>query len=124
MDKVVVQYTGKIPSVNHVYGTNRQGYRYLTREGKNFKKVVALLTRGNLPVDVELGYKLTIMGNWYNKAHAKTRIKKRDTNNMVKLILDACCDAMGIDDSQIFEEHIYKVQSETEGFVLEMYLVF
>lgn len=119
---VTIEYSGKLPSINHMYGRNKWGGMYLKSPGVALKKAVVLSTKGKLPVDVEVGYELVVYGNWYNKSEkAKTRIKKRDSNNLVKLIVDACCDALGIDDSQIFREQVVKEQGE-EGFRVRFYV--
>jgi Holliday junction resolvase RusA-like endonuclease len=106
-----------------MYGQGRWGGRYLKPDGKALKAIVAATTIGKLPTDVEVGYTLLIFGNWYNTTKkSKTRIKKRDANNLVKLIVDAACEAVGIDDSQIFDERVRKVQDSTrEGFEMKIY---
>lgn len=121
---VTIEYTGKLPSVNHMYGYNKFGGMYLKAEGKRIKDEIIFKNGATIPQDQEVGYTLVVYGNWYNKSKTrKTRIKKRDSNNLLKLILDACCEAVGIDDSQIFEEHVYKKQSETEGFRIELFTI-
>ena len=121
--EIIIEYRGKLPSVNHMYGRNKWGHIYLKPEGKALKDTIFWNTKGKLPQDAEVGYELVIRGNWYNKTGAKTRIKKRDSNNLVKLIIDACCEAIGIDDSQIFVEQLEKHQSQNEGFSVRFFLL-
>jgi len=124
--KITIEYSGRLPSVNHMYGRNPWGSTYLKEEAKALKRYVAASLPFNerLELDREIGYKLQIRANWYNAKNSKTRIKKRDSNNLVKLIIDACCEAIGIDDSQIFNEFVQKVQesdSAKEGFKIELF---
>lgn len=119
--RYVIEFWGHLPSVNHLYG-QRFGKMYLKKEGKEIKECIVEKYRAQMPLDQEIGYVLEIHGNWYNKG-GKTRIKKRDSNNLLKLILDACTEALGIDDSQIFREEIKKVQSTREGFKIEFYIL-
>lgn len=123
MQEVVIEFKGKLPSVNHMYGRNPWGSMYLKPEGKAIKQEIFWSTKHKLPRDVEIGYELVIRGNWYNATKSKTRIKKRDSNNLVKLIIDACCEALDIDDSQIFEEKVTKQESNNEGFSARFFLL-
>ena len=120
--KYFIKYEGKIPSRNHAYGRSRWGVDYLKPEGKKMKLLIYRAYRGKtMELDTKVGYTLTVFGNWMNKPGAKTNIKKRDMDNLLKLIQDSCCDALSIDDSQIFEMSIKKDQSDTEGFEIEFY---
>lgn len=123
MDEVVIEYQGKLPSVNHMYGRNPWGSVYLKAEGKALKNYISWTAKGKLPTDREIGYEMVVRGNWYNAKSSKTRIKKRDSNNLVKLIVDACCEAIGVDDSQIFSERVTKQQSKTEGFSIRFFVL-
>lgn len=123
---VVIEYSGKLPSVNHMYGRNAWGGLYLKKEGKALKAFVAASVshRDKMEKDREMGYKLQISANWYNRPSSKTRIKKRDSNNLIKLIIDACCEALEIEDSQIFHEQVQKINNPDaakEGFKIEIY---
>lgn len=122
-DEVVIEYRGKLPSVNHMYGRNKWGGLYLKEEGRKLKDQIMFATNKKLPRDIEIGYELVIRAGWYNIGKSKTRIKKRDSNNLIKLIVDACCEALDIDDSQIFDEHVTKQQSKTEGFAVRFYIL-
>ncbi len=121
--EVVIEYNGKLPSVNHMYGRNPWGSMYLKPEGKALKDQIYWTTKEKLPIDVEVGYEMVIRGNWYNAAKSKTKIKKRDSNNLIKLIIDGCCEALGIDDSQIFSERTIKQQSTNEGFTIRFFVI-
>lgn len=107
-----------------MYGRNPWGSTYLKPEGKALKEYIFWNTKEKMPKDTEIGYELIVRGSWYNKSkNAKTRIKKRDANNLIKLIVDACCDALEIDDSQIFKESVQKHDSPNEGFSIRFYLL-
>lgn len=119
---ITIEYRGnKMLSINHLYGRNQWGDMYLKSEGRALKNEL-VFNYGNkrMRQDTELGYSLEIYGNWYNEKKAKTKIKKKDSNNLLKLILDGVCEALDIDDSQFFSEHIVKVQSDQPGFKIEI----
>jgi Holliday junction resolvase RusA-like endonuclease len=121
MKRITIEHKGYLPSVNHMYGRGPFGSVYLKPEGKLVKQSVLDSVNETLTPDVELGYELEVYGNWYNKGKAKTHIKRKDTNNLVKLIVDACCEAIGVDDSQIFKERQEKKESNEPGFKMEIY---
>jgi Holliday junction resolvase RusA-like endonuclease len=121
--EVEIEYKGKLPSVNHMYGRNPWGSTYLKPEGKALKQQIYWTNKEKLPRDVEIGYELVIRGQWYNAKTAKTKIKKRDSNNLIKLIIDACCEALDIDDSQIFQEQVVKQHSVNEGFTVKFFVL-
>lgn len=108
-----------------MYGRGAWGRMFMKPEGVLFKRNITIMASGqSLPKDVEIGYELIISATWYNATKsAKTHIKKRDTNNLYKIILDACCAAIGIDDSQLFEERAKKVHSDTEGFTWKAWVL-
>lgn len=133
---IKLEYWGVLPSVNHMYGRRPNGALYLKEDGKALKQAVMLTNKERFPKDVEVGYNLKVFGIWHNPGAGKRykdpktkeyriveRIKRRDSNNLVKLIVDACSEAIGIDDKQIFHEKVMKVESETEGFEIEFYIL-
>lgn len=84
-------------SVNHAYGQNRNGRRFLTAAGKYFKEEVAwnasiaLKTPKNFykyPIQINLSY-------FYGDK------RKRDIDNGIKLCLDAMTNIIYKDDSEI-----------------------
>ena len=86
---------------------------YLSKEAKDFKKLVSLLIPPmTLPNTPNTKYKLTItiVNNWYTK---KGTIRRHDIQNLDKLLVDCIAQRLGFDDSQIFEEHLIKEQSQT-----------
>lgn len=109
------------PSSNHIYVTRRGGKgRFLSKEAETFKRqaishiqshCLAKITR----LDREALYRV-----WYafyfpleellnktfggdEKGSAKTRYKRMDVENRLKLVADALATAIGIDDCQFFE---------------------
>lgn len=65
-DHVTIEYTGKLPSVNHMYG-RFQNRTYLKPEGKQLKDAIFYQNRARMPLDREIRYLLVVSGNWYNK---------------------------------------------------------
>lgn len=116
------------PSTNHLYSTNRQGRRFLSKEGQAFKlevkqRVVLYMSSYAGPpigkddaliVTVELSL---LKSSIYNKGwpeQAKTRYKKMDLDNRCKALLDATFEGLGLDDSQVFQLSMFKKESSLE----------
>ncbi|MFI5405085.1 MAG: RusA family crossover junction endodeoxyribonuclease [Nitrososphaerales archaeon] len=98
----------KIPSANGLYPTNRMGFRYLPREGKEFKERIGnicnqeLLNLGDTKpdfTDKKLVVKMWVSENWFNKDGT---IKKKDLMNKEKFVIDSVFKGLNLDDSQIF----------------------
>ena len=112
------------PGINHYYKTTRFGGRYVCKEGVAFKKLVMQhvhfkrVGAGKRDVKYQLVLKFS-SPNWMTK---KGSIHKRagDIDGFAKCSIDALCEAIYIDDSAIFELHMYKVSSKEESthFVL------
>lgn len=109
------------PSSNHIYVNARGGKgRFLSKEAKKFKlDTISYIQTHYLPqisnLDREGLYRVwyifyflpedilnTTYGNGL-KNSAKTRYKKLDVENRLKLVSDALATAIGIDDCQFFE---------------------
>lgn len=115
-------------SVNKAY-VNIKGRRALSKEGKIYKnsvttglaKQLSLCTQvfeklviPNTPLQMELRLFFAAVENKGYPNKAKTRYKRMDVSNRVKLIEDAIFDALGVDDSAIFSLTITK-QNRPEG---------
>ncbi len=102
------------PSVNHYWKVRRGGGRYITAEGEAFKKIVkyAVLYSG-IKIKPELFLKLEInfiSSRWITK---KGTVALKDCDNLVKCAQDSVCEALGINDSQIFHLIVKKVVSKS-----------
>lgn len=121
--KVTIEYIGKIPSVNSVYGRNPWGGLYTKAVGVKLKSTIAYMYNNvRMNPSVELGYHLDVYAPFYNASKdAKSIFKKRDTDNMLKVILDSVCDALHINDTQFFETSQRKIHSKNEKFIIKIY---
>ncbi len=109
------------PSSNHIYVNARGGKgRFLTKEAQKFKlNTISHIQSNYLPQISQLD-KEGIYRVWYafyfpidellnrtfgggKKGSAKTRYKRMDVENRLKLVADALATAIGIDDCQFFE---------------------
>jgi Holliday junction resolvase RusA-like endonuclease len=127
------------PSSNNIY-YNIKGGRALTSEARSWKRraVHSMVEQGNLCLDtsfepdskygIELYFFFKAVENegWYKRdkngnRKAKSRWKKIDLSNRIKLLEDALKDATGVDDSAIFEMIIYKKQSDKPMVMIEIY---
>jgi Holliday junction resolvase RusA-like endonuclease len=104
-------------SFNSAYPTNKMGRRFLTREGKDYKMAVFYAVREqvksfSIPDDHVLSVTyLFCMPNVFTKGGLPSKTAL-DTDNLCKLFQDSMCEALGIDDSIIFEIKVSKVFQE------------
>lgn len=93
-------------SLNHAYANTGKGRR-LTREGRDYKTHIHChvrnALRGQQMPDGRLRIDIHLHGHWDTQAGAPRR---RDPDNHNKLILDAVCAALGIDDCWIRDSRI------------------
>lgn len=111
--KVACQLDMLPPSVNHMYITLRRGGKALTDEAQTFRQVVALALRGkDAPPVTPLALYV-----WMTFPNRRTG----DGDNRIKALQDAIALALGFNDKQIIEWHVYVAFAKhTEcNFVLE-----
>lgn len=115
---------GKIPPSYSASFKINYGLRqtYLSQEARSFKDKVKV----HMP-----SHKLRLKGTdrliMHNKYHAdwyfkNGRIKKKDVQNLDRLLVDAVFKGLGIDDSNLFCVINEKVQSEKEKTIVKLYL--
>jgi Holliday junction resolvase RusA-like endonuclease len=117
------------PSSNHAYFNLPRVGRVLSTEGKRYKRETTSFLSQNFPAELKrilpdtkyFCYVRFFFEAVENKK-GKTRYKKLDTSNRLKLFEDCLKDACGIDDSQFFIWTIEKRQGEerTEVFMWNM----
>lgn len=103
------------PTSNHIYVNRRGGGRFLSKEALSFQRRFSAEVVGpNLAaisaLDTKAAYQLYMQfffakDDVFTKtASAASKYKKMDLQNRIKLITDSLCTAIGIDDSQFFQE--------------------
>lgn len=107
---MIITIPFKTPSVNHLHNYWR-GHVTLSKEARELKKTIAELVPECMTKDKKLYIRIEMFENWICK---NGEVSRKDIDNRTKFLIDAVFDALGIDDKYIFEEHIYKIQSETE----------
>lgn len=113
------------PSTNHAYFNLPGGGRTLTTKGKKYKReTAAYLSQGypkdlatlkpNMPYLLKVRFWFSDLENktWPNSA--KTRYKRIDASNRLKLLEDVISEVAGIDDSQNLTVVIEKRQAKEE----------
>ena len=105
----------KPPSMNSVY----QILYHLRRvemkpEVRQFKTQVKLYLPPppNIPADLLLAISLTYHDVWMTK---EGKVRKLDLSNLEKVLLDAVCEHVGVDDSHIFKKESLKQEGEKVG---------
>lgn len=126
-----IKLDGIPPSVNAAYANGRGGRRVLTTAGKSYKTLTANHIVRFHPADIrgikkDYAYGLGVtlhMGifnsGWPDKA--KTRYKKLDVSNRIKLLEDALVNALGIDDCQFTVIIAQKVHNEIQSTVVTLW---
>lgn len=88
----------KVPSVNHYWKIAKGGHRYISPEGRAFKKMVEVQAKIKhfkvLEGDIE------VVINWYKKGKMRG-----DLDNILKVILDSLKGLSYFDDSQVKSIH-------------------
>jgi Holliday junction resolvase RusA-like endonuclease len=114
------------PSVNKMYVHTKWGPKPSV-EMRKFKATARIEIAKQLdltaePADGNSAHILVIdyfLPNLYNKGwpgKAKTRFKRRDVSNLVKVLEDVVAECLGIDDSCFVEERIRKLDGAEYGF--------
>ena len=114
------------PSVNNMYIYTARGPRP-SGKMKQFKakasmEIAQQIPFGGNPLDGNKPHRLSILyylPALYNKgwpSKAKTRFKRRDVSNLVKVLEDVLAECLGIDDSCFTEVNIRKLDGPTNGF--------
>lgn len=119
------------PSTNHAYVNNGFGGRKLSAGARAFltetKAHLAhtypremMIFRPNVPYLLVMRFHFEAIenANWGRSGKGKTRYKKVDATNRIKLLEDALADAGGIDDSQFVSTTPQKVQGIPERTIL------
>ena len=115
------------PSVNKAYASTRGGRRVLSKEGRLYKQAVrevigkAYGLKPHILGDVDkLHLSITLHTRCINKGwstgNAKSRYKRVDVSNRVKLLEDALFESIDLDDSHVFCLNICKTHSESEEY--------
>lgn len=106
--------------LNRAYPTNKQGRRFLSKEGSDFKRLVSIATRNaylsqGFKFSEETQFLSTEVFFYSPKLFTKTgklNQKKPDTSNCIKLLEDAIFETLGIDDCYNLDIHAHYNYSE------------
>lgn len=115
----VIKIPFKTPTVNLMYATFR-GHRVKSKEARELSKEVKeiVLNTKTKIINGELKVSIEIHSNWYNKDGT---IKKRDLANLEKFITDSIFENLEeMDDKQIFELRMKKIQSDKEFAIIKI----
>ena len=120
------------PTTNSAYVSIKGGRRKLSTVGKVFKQQVkdsvarlfdlpGLDGLTNKPLELEITLYMPVINKGWSTGKAKFRYKRVDVSNRVKLLEDALCEALSIDDAQIVGLTIEKRDSLTTGTLVTLY---
>lgn len=113
--KMKIEIPFKTPSINHLYA--QRGWRkFLTPEAKSLKKEIhKLVPKDSFKKTSQLRVIVEIYENWFTK---KGDIKRVDVSNREKFLIDSIFDKLKVDDKQIFDHTMRKIQSDEEKSVV------
>lgn len=131
-ERLLLEVAGVPPSTNRLYFT-RNGRRILSDEGKRYKRKIAVQMAQEFPtlrsfensdafsLEIELHMEVLTRSKG-----AKNRYKRFDVSNRVKVLEDALCESLGIDDCQVMTLKVSKMHTtdpEHTSVVLRKVLV-
>ena len=112
-------------SLNNVYVSARNGRRFLSKEGKDYKKfIIHKLKDINFPFHENQYITLNIKFFLSDMMTKSGRIRKRrhDLDDFLKLFIDALCEGLGIpDDSFICNINCSKRPSTTDLIMFDIH---
>lgn len=112
-------------SMNNVYKQTRSGRRFLSKEGKDYKKfIVNQLQQYNLKFAKTQFLTLNVKFFLSDMMTKSGRIKKRrhDLDDFLKLFIDALCEGLGLpDDSFIANINCSKRPSSTDLIMFDIH---
>lgn len=86
---------------------------YLSEEGRAFKyETKMFMPAMKFPKDSKFSIDMAFHGNWLYK---NGNNKRADVQNLIKILIDAIFEGIGVDDSYVYELSAKKVQ-DTEIF--------
>ena len=91
------------PTTNHIYRATKAGRVYMTKEARRYKTSVGLMARAK-HWDYPAGARLAV-GLVLHFPHGKQHL---DLDNRLKLLLDSCAAALGLNDSALDELHVMR----------------
>ena len=115
---MIFEMEGIPPSYNRSVSINHNMKQvYLSDEARNYKKIVKLLCpHMDIPEGSKLSLSILVHSNkWFYK---NGKVRKIDLQNMDKLLIDAVCEKLGVDDSHIWEFRSKKVISNENKTVV------
>jgi Holliday junction resolvase RusA-like endonuclease len=110
-------------SINQAYSTARTGRRFLVAKGKAYKLEIALLSgkhfKNLVGYSEKLKFTYEIHGPWLRQ-DGKISKTAGDIDGFCKLMLDAVCEALDINDAVVFEIYAKKVVAENWRLIINL----
>jgi Holliday junction resolvase RusA-like endonuclease len=110
-------------SINQAYSTARTGRRFLVAKGKAYKLEIALLSgkhfKNLVGYSEKLKFTYEIHGPWLRQ-DGKISKTAGDIDGFCKLMLDAVCEALDINDAVVFEIHAKKVVADNWRIIIDL----
>ncbi len=104
------------PSSNHLYATGAHGKRYLTKQGREYRKELE-------ETMMEVGARKRCPKPPF-ALHLHLRfsdLRRRDVSNQIKLVEDTVFKYLGYDDTEVYDLHAWKyLDRANPGMVVEV----
>ncbi|MGH7230016.1 MAG: RusA family crossover junction endodeoxyribonuclease [Nitrospiraceae bacterium] len=111
------------PSINHQYATVN-GRRILSSAGRRYKEEVGRIVLLGLACSPHRDVLLQVLRSHYLALSMRFRFPsplRRDVDGGLKITQDALCEALGLNDSRVFEIHLYKnVSTDSPGVEISL----
>jgi len=108
-------------SMNSAYPSSKSGRRFLSQDGKEYKKQIELAI-GNKRLDVKSNQYVTAEVHCYFKdvfnKDGSIKKRKHDLDNHLKLLFDSASSCLGFDDSLIMSIEAHKRQGEPKTILI------
>jgi Holliday junction resolvase RusA-like endonuclease len=110
-------------SINQAYSTARTGRRFLVAKGKAYKLEIALLSgkhfKNLVGYSEKLKFTYEIHGPWLRQ-DGKISKTAGDIDGFCKLMLDAVCEALEINDACVFQIEAKKVVADNWRIIIDL----
>jgi Holliday junction resolvase RusA-like endonuclease len=121
---IVIEIPLKTLSVNHLYGFKGH-FRFIKKEGREIRNfiqchIIAQRIDVSEYINKKLKVEVDIYEDWMTK---KGEIKRTDLSNREKFLVDSVFEVLKLDDKQIFEHTMRKIQSDKEKFIIKIMVV-
>jgi len=116
---MIIKINEKTPSIDGAYW-HRGNVKILKNEYRDLRERIKDIVRNeesDFNTDMKFKVGIVVSGHWMTK---KNTIYKSDLANKEKFLIDSIFPALGVDDSQIWDIHLTKIDSKEDFTIVEI----